>query len=219
MKLPWRSRVEVAPVVEAPPEPIGPKIEIYSSPGLEETMSGVPDDGSCKVLDLGPSVADNVEFVSSFASYLQIIDVIDRAPATSDTGGSGVGRLSALPALMDEHRRSFNLVLAWDVFNYLSTDQAERLVQSVAELCLPNARLHAIFFATDTMPAVPNRYRIVNSARLAYEPGTTEVRGAPDLPPAAVGKLLKGFRIEHSFVLQHGVHEYVTTRKRWYVKK
>ena len=35
----------------------------------------------------------------------------------------------------------------------------------------------------------------------------------------AVGKLLKGFRIEHSFVLQHGVHEYVASRKRWYVKE
>jgi hypothetical protein len=219
MKLPWRSRVEVAPVEEAPPEPIGPKIEIYSSPGLEEALRGVPDDGSCKVLDLGPALAANVEFVSSFASYLQIIDAIERGPSASDTEGGGFGRVSALNALLGEHRRSFNLVLAWDVFNYLSAEQAERLDQSVAELCLPSARLHAIFFATDTMPAIPNRYRIVDRARLAYEPGTTEVQGAPDLPPAAVGKLLKGFRIEHSFVLQHGVHEYIATRKRWYIKK
>jgi hypothetical protein len=219
MKLPWRSRVEAAPVEEAPPEPSGPKIDIFSSPGLEEAMSGVADDGSCRVLDLGPSVADNVEFVASFASYLQIIDAIDRGPSASGREGGGLARLSAINALLDEHRRSFNLVLAWDVFNYLSSEQAERLNRSVAELCLPNARLHAIFFATDTMPAVPNRYRIVDRDRLAYEPGTTEIRGAPDLPPAAVGKLLKGFRIEHSFVLQHGVHEYAATRKRWYIKK
>jgi len=219
MKLPWRSRVEVAPVEEAPPEPTGPKIKTYSSPGLEEALRGVPTDGSCKVLDLGPSVAANIEFVATFASYLQIVDAIDRGPSTSTTEGNSLPRLSAVSALLEEHRRSFNLVLAWDVFSYVSAEQAERLNQSVAELCLPNARLHAIFFATDTMPAVPNRYRIVSRNRLAYEPGTNEVRGAPELPPAAVGKLLKGFRIEHSFVLQHGVHEYATTRKRWYVKK
>jgi hypothetical protein len=219
MRLPWHSRVETERIVEVPPEPPGPKIVTYSSPGLEEAVRGVPDDGSCKVLDLGPSVADNVEFVSSFASYLQIIDAIDRGPSASEMEGGGFGRLSTLLSLLDEHRRSFNLVLAWDVLNYLSTDQAERLLQSVAELCLPNARLHAVVFATDTMAAVPNRYRILDSTHLAYEPGTTELRGAPNLPPAAVGKLLKGFRIEHSFVLQHGVHEYVATRKRWYVKK
>jgi hypothetical protein len=219
MKLPWRSRVEVAPVEEAPPQPTGPKTEIYSSPGLDEALSGVPEDGSCRVLDLGPSVAANVDFVASFASYMQIVDTIDRGPSASATEGSSFSRLGVLNALLGEHRRSFNLVLAWDVFNYLSAEQAERLNQSVAELCLPGARLHAIFFATDMMPAVPNRYRIVGRDRLAYEPGTTEVRGAPELPPAAVGKLLKGFRIEHSFVLQHGVHEYAATRKRWYVKK
>jgi hypothetical protein len=172
MKFPWRSRVEVAPVEEAPPEPIGPKIEVYSSPGLEEALKGVPDDCSCKVLDLGPAVAANIEFVSSFASYLQVIDAIERGPSASDIGGGGFGRVSALNALLDEHRRSFNLVLAWDVFNYLSAEQAERLNQSVAELCLPGARLHAIFFATDTMPAIPNRYRVLDRNRLAYEPGT-----------------------------------------------
>jgi hypothetical protein len=68
------------------------------------------------------------------------------------------------------------------------------------------------------MAAIPNRYRIIDNARIAYEKATTEQLGAPDLPPAAVGKLLQGFRVEHSFVLQHGVHEYVASRKRWYVK-
>jgi hypothetical protein len=219
MKMPWRSRVETASIVEVSPEPPGPSFETYTSPGLEEALRGVPDDGSCKVLDLGPSVADNVEFVSSFASYLQIVDAIDRNLAGDDIEGGGFGRLSTLQGLFGKHRRSFNLVLVWDVLNYLSTDQAERLIQAVAELCRPNARLHAIIFATDMMAAVPNRYRIVDGARLSYEPGTTELRGVPNLPPAAVGKLLKGFRVEHSFVLQHGVHEYVAARKRWYVKK
>jgi hypothetical protein len=219
MKLPWRSRVEAVRVEEIPAEPPGPEIEIHSSPGLDEAVRGVPADGSCKVLDLGSSVAANLEFVGSFASYVQIMDVIDRGSAATDLGGGGSVRLSSLNALLDRHRRSFNLVLAWDVFNYLSSEQAERLNQSVAELCLPSARLHAIVFASDTMPAVPNRFRIVDRARLAYEPATTELRGAPELPAAAVGKLLKGFRIEHSFVLQHGVHEYVAVRKRWYIKK
>ena len=219
MKLPWRSRVETASPEAIAPEPPGPVVDIYSSPGLEEALRGKPNEESCKVLDLGPSVADNVEFVSSFASYLQIIDAIDRNPSASDLGGVGFGRLSALQALFDKHRRSFSLVLMWDVLNYLSIDQAERLLQSVAELCLPGARLHAIVFATNTMAAIPNRYRIIDNARIAYEKATTEQLGAPDLPPAAVGKLLQGFRVEHSFVLQHGVHEYVASRKRWYVKK
>ena len=219
MKLPWRSRVEAEPVSEVPPEPPGPKTEIYASPGLEEAVRTIPDDGTCKVLDLGPSVAANVEFASKFASYLQVVDALDRTPKASGVAGGGTDRLSSVSTLIEKHRRSFHLVLAWDVINYLSTDQAERLIASLAELCLPNARFHAIFFATDTMPEIPNRYRIINDARLAYEPVTSEVRGTPELPPATVARLLKKFQVEHSFVLQHGVHEYVARRKRWYPKK
>jgi hypothetical protein len=215
MKLPWRSRVAAEPIEEAPPEPPGPTTEIYASPGLEEALRTVREGDACKVLDLGPSMAANVDFVSKFASYLQIVDAIDRTPV----GTSGTDRLSTVSTLVEKHRRSFHLVLAWDVINYLTTDQAERLVASLAELCLPNARLHAVFFAKDTMPAIPNRYRIVNEARLAYEAVTSELRGAPELPPATVAKLLKSFQVEHSFVLQHGVHEYVARRKRWYPKK
>ena len=39
-------------------------------------------------------------------------------------------------------------------------------------------------------------------------------RDNPDLPPAEVEKLLAGFRVEHSFVLRHGVREYVAVRER-----
>jgi hypothetical protein len=90
MKLPWRSRVEPASPEVIAPEPPSPVIDIHSSPGLEEALRGVPNDGSCKVLDLGPSVADNIEFVSSFASYLQIIDAVDRNPSASELVATAV---------------------------------------------------------------------------------------------------------------------------------
>lgn len=219
MKLPWRSRVETVVVSEREPAPQGPQIKTYSAPGLDEAIRGVSTDRSCRVLDLGPSVAHNIEFLSTFSSFLYIVDAFDREASVDALAGTDFGRLSLLRSLVDQHRRSFDLVLAWDVINYLSIEQAERVVEAIAELCLPSARLHAIIFSSDTMAVVPNRYRIIDRGHLAYEPYSTEVRGAPGLPPATVERLLKGFRIEHSFVLQHGVHEYVASRKRWYVKK
>jgi hypothetical protein len=69
-----------------------------------------------------------------------------------------------------------------------------------------------IVHATETMPDIPNRYRILGDDQLAYEPVTTDRRGAPNLPPAAVERRLEGFEIEHSFVLRHGVREYVAIR-------
>jgi hypothetical protein len=212
MKVPWRSPVETASVEEAPFESEGPQTETFSSPGLVEALRGFADEGDCRVLDLGSAVSANVEYLSPFASKIQIVDAIERDLRTDPAEGTGVCRLSSLRSLIDEHRKSFNLVLLWDVLNYLTPEQTERVITVVAELCLPSARLHAIIFATETMPEMPNRYRIIDGGRLAYEPTSTFLRGAPNLPPAIVEKLLKGFRIEHSFVLRHGVHEYVATK-------
>ena len=66
--------------------------------------------------------------------------------------------------------------------------------------------------ASDTMPASPSRYRIVDDCHLTYERSTTEVLGAPQMTPAAVQDLLRGFSIEHAFVLRNGVREYVAKR-------
>ncbi len=162
MKLPWRSRVETASPEVIPSEPAGPVIDIHSSPGLEEALRGTPDDGSCKVLDLGPSVADNVEFVSSFAPYLQIIDVVGRDPSASDVELSGFGRISALQDLFDRHRRSFNLVLMWDVLNYLPIDQC-REVAAVGGRALspgrppPRHRLRNRYDGGDAQPVSDRR--------------------------------------------------------------
>lgn len=212
MKVPWRSPVDTASVEEVSAEPEGPQIEVLSSPGLEEALRATSNGAGYKVLDLGSAVSSNIEHLSSFASHVQIVDAVDRGQAAGNIGGAGFCRLSALHSLIDEHRHTFNLVLLWDVLNYLSSKQAEQVIAAVAELCFPNARLYAIVFATDTMPELPNRYRIIDGAHLAYESTTTEVRGSPNLPPAAVAKLLEGFRIEHSFVLRHGVHEYVASK-------
>lgn len=211
MKVPWRSPVETASIEEIPIESEGRESETFGSPGLEEALRGFSDARRVRVLDLGSAVAANVEYLSSRVSYLQIVDAIDRGDGDSG-GAAAMCRLDVLEALIDERLPGFNLILLWDVLNYLTPEQAERMMSAIARLCSPYARLHAIVFATDTMTELPNRYRIVDGSHLVYEPTTTEVRGAPDLPPAAVEKMLRGFEIEHSFVLRHGVHEYVASK-------
>ena len=216
MKLPWRSRPQTAESPEQDPsEDTGPRILTHQSPGLELALGEASHRESCRVLDLGPCVPENLAVVTAFASRMQIVDApgswrSDRAAALAEPDG----RIDDLRALCPEFEASFNLILTWDVISYLSRGRAEALLRVIAQLSRADAHLHSIVHCSDTMPAVPARYRIVDEKYLAYEPITTEVRGTPDLPPAEVEKLLAGFRVEHSFVLRHGVREYVAVRER-----
>jgi hypothetical protein len=216
MKALWSSREEAESVEEiAPEEDREPRSQVYSAPGFRVAIGSLETGSRCKVLDLGSALPENVEFLAGFGSYVQIVDWCSWGSSNHAIEASGYERLNTVQTLLAEHRKSFDLVLLWDLLNYLPHDRARRTITSIAELCLPGARIHAIVYAVETMPELPNRYRVIAGDKLAYEPQTSELRGAPKLPPAAVEKLLEGFEVEHSFVLQHGVHEFVAIRQRW----
>lgn len=188
-----------APAGELQPGPVS-----HAAPGLDLVLAALPADRSWRILDLGPAVPDNVALLGPRAARLQIVDLLRDA-----AGGFKTWPVSGLvPALA----RSFDLVLAWDVLDYQSAEQASRLVAILGELCRPGALLHALITAVETMPAAPWRYRILADGKVRREVRSEGEMGAPNLKPAEVAKLLVGFRIEHAFVLSRGVREYVATR-------
>jgi hypothetical protein len=168
-------------------------------------LTGFSPGDDVRVLDLGPALPENVEFLSGVASRMHFVDALRES---LDVGPA----LRAMKMLGRTHQSAFHLLLLWDCLNYLPGDQGASLVAAVAPLCHPEARCLAMIFTSDTMPAAPTRYRIVDDRRLTYERSTTDLAGAPQMTPAAVEELLAGFSIEHSFVLRNGIREYVATR-------
>lgn len=210
MKLPWRSRDETEAITpkEEAVDP-GPRIRRHRSPGLLEALGPLRSDGTSTVLDLGPAVGDNVVFFSGRVARLQIVDALRRGRS----GDCANGTLKTLQDLEPTRSRAFDLVLAWDVLDYFAKDKVAALIDLLARLCRPDARIHLIVSGSDTMPARPTLYRIVDAENLSYERANDDEVGSPNQTPAVVDKMLDGFRIEHSFVLRHGVHEYVAARK------
>lgn len=188
-----------APAGEQPPGPVS-----HAAPGLELVLAALPAGRSWRILDLGPAVPDNVALFGPRAARLQIVDLLRGRAHGAESG--------ALAGLASEHPRSFDLVLAWDVLDYLSADQATGVIEVLGDLCRRSGILHALIAAADTIPAAPGSYRILADGRLRRELPDAGVVGAPNLTPAEVEKLLVGFRVEHAFVLSRGVREYVARR-------
>lgn len=189
-----------APAGEQPPGPVS-----HAAPGLDLVLAALPAGRSWHILDLGPAVPDNVALLGPRAARLQIVDLM-RGRARGGESGDLVSLASKQPG-------SFDLVLAWDVLDYQSAEQASRLVVILGELCRPGALLHALITTAETVPATPGSHRILADGRLRRELPDGGAVGAPNLTPADVEKLLVGFRVEHAFVLSHGVREYVATRR------
>jgi hypothetical protein len=179
--------------------------ESHRSPGLREIVSHLRQDRLLTVLDLGPSMSATVAFFSRYHCYLQIADLLASLP--KDPSHSAIA--SHLPG----GTACFDLVLAWDTFDHLERSTAQVLVAHLARLCRPGAWLLAHVATSIEHPLPPTTFAVLDQETLLYRPRAGQPGKRLIFSPAAIETLLKGFRVEHSYVLRHQVHEWLAVRE------
>jgi hypothetical protein len=224
--------------------------ESHHSLGLASLLEAFAGRSRLQVLDLGPAIGGNVEFLSRFGCKLYIQDLypavvpwqtalgglpapgaatvatIDRAAVREaretwdarpprqdgqDEETGLAGRFGQLLAFPDETR--FDAVLVWDLINYLERREVAALARQLARFCRPGALVFALISILKQIPAEPMRFRILDREHLAYEIKTAAVRPCPRYAPAELNELLRGFRLDRSFLMRHGTQEYLFARQ------
>jgi hypothetical protein len=176
--------------------------EEHPSPGLHVALSGHAGVAGARVLDLGPAVPANVAFMSGFASHLRIVDLL----------GEGADRSQNWAERLAEAIGPFDLVLVWDLLSRLDPDRAHYLIDVLHRATRPGGALFLMVYEGSEMPREPIQFEIARDDRVRYRLQSDLRAPAPRIPPADVARRLLGFRIDASFVLRHGVREYVAVR-------
>jgi hypothetical protein len=184
----------------------------HASPGLKSIVDRLDPESKIRVLDLGPAVSANISFFSQYSSHIRIADAVDdlRAiiPDEDDPGEVHTLVADILPMESSE----FDLVMIWDLLSYLQPEVVESLVGRLRLTCRAGARLLLLTHSGPTMPEIPQVFEIHTGDHITYRPTSTVPIPSKELPPAEVERMLDGFRIESSYVLRHGVREFVAVR-------
>lgn len=182
---------------------------IHDSPALAEILAALDPDRPVRVLDLGSALQTNLDFYANIANGVRIV------PLQRNDGLEGLQQLDAkgfssrLDRLLPIGDETFGLVLMWDLLNYLVDEQPSLLAHHLAAITEHGASIHVMIVTTKTMPTEPSRYELLDGGRLAYRPTTRSRTTAPDPPPAMVERWLEPLRVERSFLLRHGVREFI----------
>jgi hypothetical protein len=163
------------------------------------------------VLDLGSAVGSNVEFLSQYGCKLFIEDLYAALSTRVEGDLSGPGFFAEFLSLPEDTR--FDVVLAWDLFDYLQRKELAAFAEQLRNYTDRGALIFALVSYHKTIPAQPYRFRIKDDQHLIYERRTGAERPSPRLAPAEVTNLLKGFRVDRSFLLKHGIQEYLLVRE------
>lgn len=188
--------------------------EVHASPALGELFGHLHPDERLHVVDLGPAVGANISFLSErFSCSVEVVDLV-RSLGPVVTGDADTAMRRALPV----EGEPADLVLAWDVFNYLDRDLFRAAGRLLAARCRPGATLFAMIVTRPEMGREPGRYLLHDAAgeaggvALEYrgEPGR---RACPRYRPAEVQQMFPGFSVDRSLLLRHGIQEYLLLRE------
>jgi hypothetical protein len=189
----------------APPAP-----EVHPSLALAELLTQLHPSRRIHLLDLGPAIGSNVAFWTE--RFLCTVEVADLYPslAASPDEDAAAAVAAALP--LDEGMRPADVVLAWDLFNYLDRKRLRALGERLAARTRPGALLFAMLWTGKEIPREPGRFVIQEGGPLVYDIDTAHTRPGPRYRPAEIAAMTPGFSADRNFLLRHGVQEYLLLR-------
>ena len=163
------------------------------------------------ILDLGPARASNLEVLSRFRCRLLIEDIHE---LTATLGGEPDGDKAALANWFEQWApgvspASIDVVIGWDIFNYLTTELCKSFIDMLVPLLRPGAYVYLLVYSQREMSAQPVPFKIVSDNRLEYQPLTKATRPSPRFNQTEVKKYFFQFTVAKSVLLRNGMQEYL----------
>ncbi len=176
------------------------------------TLLPESEDTTLRVLDLGPARSANLEFFSRYGGQLTVADFYNglraarAATASEDDDRKAKAFAELLP--FDKSAR-FDLILAWDLLNYLTPQEHHLLMASLEPFCLSGTGILAFVSTQKEMPPAPSAYSIRDADTLVYEERRGRARPCPRYLEGDLLKRMQGLTVENRYQLRNGMLEYV----------
>jgi hypothetical protein len=165
----------------------------------------------CRVLDVGPGLGPNVDFLSQFSSSIVFEDLYQTMAAIGQPfTGADRSYCPVFETLLPYRgQAAFDLVLLWDILDYLDADDIRRLARHLAALCRPGSLIYGLVGTGQKVSAMPTSFRILDKDSLLCRESTVAQRDCPRLTQVRLLELMRGFRVKRSFLLRSGRQEYL----------
>ncbi len=201
----FRKAGEKGVTEEAPPD------TLYTSLALNALLQRLRGDRKYNVLDLGPASGVNVEFYSRFAAKIHIEDLYRTLNSFDYFSAEDGGSFESVYRYLLPYKRGtrFDIVLGWDLFNYLAPKEFLFLSRHLAGFCSRGALVFCLVWTRESIPDQPYRYTVVDEQTLRYEGASTILRRSPRYEETDLAHMMPDFRVANSFLLRNGFKEYL----------
>ncbi len=181
-----------------------------SAPLFRRLVESLSAEQRCVVLDLGSVRPETVALLTPFRCRLEIADLAGGLEALDAEPDRELRRKMVEQMLPPPRREPTDLVLCWDLLNYLQRPAIATLMECIAARLRPGAFAHAlIVYSGTTMPATPSQFAPLADGRLIESVMTDARRTAPRYSPEDLGRCMRGYRSESAMLLRNGMQEFL----------
>lgn len=167
-----------------------------------------------RVLDLGPAVGGNVAYLAGLSCRVHIADLHQSLFPTGEARPAMTGEaFRSLLARDLPSAEGFDVVLAWDLLDYLEESRIRILSRHLARLVPAGSLLLLLVSTRREIPDRPNRFEILDSDHLAYDLDAGLLRPGPRYKEPVLHRCLPEFEVESTFLLRNGIQEYLFARR------
>jgi hypothetical protein len=162
------------------------------------------------VLDLGRARTETIGVFSGYRCRLDIGDIADGLDAVNAAADARELRERVEALLPARRREPIDLVLCWDLLNYVTRPALAMLMDSIAARGRRGMLAHClVFYSTPQMPAKPGCWVPVDASQLLnLEPGPA-ARKAPRYTPEDLSLCMPRYTAERARLLRNGMQEYL----------
>ncbi len=185
--------------------------QTLNAPLFKSLVEPLETAGRRVVMDLGAATNQTIGLFSHYPCRLDIADLSDGLDQLEAQVEDQQALQAAVEALLPKrHEEPVDIILCWDILNYLSRPVLAAVMSHIARRARPGAQAHALIYYSDThMPERPGVFVPMPDGSLVSNDPSPCTRDAPRYTPDDLTRAMRSYRIERAMLLGNGMQEFL----------
>jgi hypothetical protein len=188
-----------------------------NSPLLFGVLQALDPESRAEVLDLAPANAELLDYFAAYRCKLHLPGCRDallkHRIAEDATEYSLSAVFNSLVPFADDDNNSLDLILLWDLPNYLD----KRILSAFVDYLMPRldhaSVLHTYIHTRQNMPEYPGEFRLTQNDSIMVDMPAAWSAHSPMYYQELLHKVFAPFRVIRGMLLANGLQEYILAIK------
>lgn len=183
---------------------------LHKSPGLAAVYNEIKSSQRNRVLDLGPMVAANFSFFSQLSCKIHFENLDEFIQEYGKLSTQNLIYRLERYLLAHKEGEKFDVILSWDIFNYLELEAVQALLEKLKQHCKPDTLLHMFKYVSEDIPVLPRKFSIKDTQHVAIDTVDMRKRHVPQHNTSQLLKKIPEYYLQSTVVGMDGMHSAIS---------